>query len=107
MIPRARRADPRAIAAARPGVVRDPWGVVRFVRAEPAGIAIVVPKKAARRAVDRHRAKRRFAAALLAGLPPGHQLSATLTAAGAKARGKELRAWCDALFARILGTTAS
>lgn len=106
MIPRALRADTRRILAEKPRQVRFPWAVARFLPAEgEGGISIVVPKKAARRAVDRHRAKRRVGAALLATRKPGYDLVVTLQAAGTRARGARLRAWCVELWDRILEST--
>lgn len=106
MIPRALRADAPAVLAANPRPLRLPWASVRAVRAAgEGGIAVVVPKKAARRAVDRHRAKRRVAAALLASRKPGYMVLVTLMQPGARVRGPRLRAWCEELWARILDST--
>lgn len=106
MIPRPLRADTRAVLAANPRPLRLPWASVRAVPASgEGGIAVVVPKKAARRSVDRHRAKRRVAAALLASRKPGYQVVVTLLAPGTRARGARLRAWCAELWERILDPT--
>ena len=106
MIPRALRADPRAVLKSRPQPVRLTWATVRAVRAPGAGgIAVVVPKKASKSSVDRHRAKRRVAAALLGSRQPGWDVVVTLGPHGVHARGERLRAWCVELWARILDST--
>ena len=106
MIPRALRADPRQISASRPVTLRLPWGIARFVPAEGAGgFAVIVPKKAAKLSVIRHLAKRRVSAAFLAVRPEGFLVSITLSAAGAAARGAQLRTWCAELRERILEPT--
>ncbi len=92
--------------AANPRPLRLPWASVRVLGTEgEGGIAVVVPKKAARLAVDRHRAKRRVAAALLASRKPGYMVVVTLMPPGTRVRGPRLRAWCDELWARILDST--
>lgn len=107
MIPRALRADPRVVLAAKSPPLRLPWASVRVleVLGEGGGIAVVVPKRAAKLSVDRHRAKRRVAAALLATRKPGYLVVVTLLAPGTRARGAQLRAWCAELWERILDPT--
>lgn len=106
MIPRALRADPRPVLEAKPRPIRLTWATVRFLQIEAeGGIAVVVPKKAAKLSVDRHRAKRRVAAALLATRKPGFQVVVTLMTQGTQLRGDRLRAWCAELWDRILEST--
>lgn len=104
MVPRSLRADPRALLAGQTQVIRLPWGVARFSPGNT-GLAVVVPKKAAKLSVVRHLAKRRVAGALLGSLPNGFQVMVTLNAAGVSARGEKLRAWCHELGERILQST--
>jgi RNase P protein component len=106
MIPRSLRADPRVVLDAGVRPIRLPWASVRAVQAPgEGGIAVVVPKKAAKLAVDRHRAKRRVGAALLATRVPGYLVVVTLMAPGTRVRGPRLRAWCSELWERILDST--
>lgn len=106
MIPRELRADPRIVLDANPRPLRLPWASVRFLKVEgEGGIAVVAPKKAAKLSVDRHRAKRRVGAALLASRKPGYLVVVTLLAPGTRARGPRLRAWCTELWDRILDLT--
>lgn len=106
MIPRPLRADPREVFAARHRITRFPEAIVRSLASEGAGgIAVVVPKKTARKSVDRHLIKRRYSAALLESRRPGVLLVVTVSALGAGLRGARLRAWCTELWPRILDAT--
>lgn len=106
MIPRTLRTDPRVVLAAGTRPIRLPWASVRYIKtSEEGGVAVVVSKKVAKLAVDRHRAKRRVGAALLATRKPGYDVVVTLMAPGAQARGVQLKTWCIELWDRILEGT--